>query len=56
MATSWDEQKTKLKKLFPGITEEDLFFTLGRKPEMFEKLQIKLGKTKEEFSKIIEAL
>lgn len=52
---SWNEQKTRLKKEFPVLTEKDLFFEIGRKNEMLAKLQIKLGKTKEELQRIIEA-
>ncbi|MFV5687924.1 general stress protein CsbD [Flavobacterium sp. LT1R49] len=50
---NWEEQKRKLKEKFAALTENDLFFTKGKKEEMIEKLQIKLGKTKEELLKII---
>jgi len=50
------EQKGKLKQKFAFLTDNDLMFEEGRKEEMFGKLQIKLGKTKEELHKIIEAL
>jgi uncharacterized protein YjbJ (UPF0337 family) len=53
---NWDEQKSKLKQKFAALTENDLLFTKGKKEEMIEKLQIKLGKTKEELNKIIEGL
>lgn len=52
---NWNEQKSKLKKKFPALTDKDLFFEIGKKNEMLEKLQVKLGKTKEEFQQIIEA-
>jgi uncharacterized protein YjbJ (UPF0337 family) len=38
------------------LTDDDLLFAEGKKDEMFGKLQIKLGKTKEELHKIISAL
>ncbi|MFV5695341.1 hypothetical protein ACM55G_07880 [Flavobacterium sp. LB3P122] len=50
---NWEEQKKKLKEKFAALTENDLFFTKCKKEEMIEKLQIKLGKTKEELLKII---
>ena len=52
----WNEQKGKLKQKFAVLTDNDLMFEEGRKDEMFGKLQIKLGKTKEEVEKILEAL
>lgn len=53
---NWEEQKIKLKQKFAALTENDLLFTEGKKEEMIKKLQIKLGKTKEELLKIIEVL
>ena len=53
---SWNEQKGKLKKKFAVLTDNDLMFQEGKKEEMFVKLQIKPGKTKEEFHKIIATL
>jgi len=53
---TWNEQKGKLKQKFALLTDDDLLFEEGKKDEMFGKLQIKLGKTKEELHKIIAAL
>jgi uncharacterized protein YjbJ (UPF0337 family) len=53
---NWNEQKGKLKQKFAALLDNDLMFEDGRKDEMFGKLQIKLGKTKEELLKIIAAL
>lgn len=53
---NWNDQKSKLKKKFPALTDKDVFFEIGRKNEMLANLQVKLGKTKEEFQQIIEAL
>ena len=53
---SWDEQKGKLKQKFASLTDDDLMFANGKKEEMMGKLEIKLGKTKEELHKIISAL
>jgi len=53
---NWDKQKGKLKQKFATITDDDLLFAEGKKDEMFGKLEIKLGKTKEELHKIISAL
>ena len=53
---NWNEQKGKLKKKFAVLTDNDLMFAEGKMEEMFGKLQIKLGKSKEELDKIIAAL
>ena len=53
---NWNEQKGKLKQKFATLTDNDLMFEEGKKEEMFGKLQIKLGKSKEEIQKIIAAL
>ena len=52
---NWNEQKGKLKKKFGFLIENDLMFEEGKQEEMFGKLQIKLGKTKEELQKIIDS-
>ncbi len=53
---NWNEQKGKLKQQFAILTDNDMMFTEGKKEEMLGRLQIKLGKTKEELEKIISAL
>jgi uncharacterized protein YjbJ (UPF0337 family) len=53
---NWNEQKGKLKQRFAALTDDDLMFAEGKKEEMLGKLQIKLGKTKEELHKIIAVL
>lgn len=53
---NWNEQKGKLKKAFATLTDNDLMFEEGKKDEMLGNLQIKLGKTKEEWDKIIANL
>ena len=53
---NWNEQKGKLKQKFALLTDNDLMFEDGKKEEMIGRLQIKLGKTKEQIRSIIEAL
>ena len=53
---NWNEQKGKLKQKFAVLTDNDLMFKEGKKDEMFGRVQIKLGKTKEQLHKIIEGL
>ena len=51
-----EEQKGKLKQKFATLTDNDLLFAEGKKEEMMGKLQIKLGKSKEELHKILSDL
>jgi len=56
MKGNWDQQKGKLKQKFATLTDNDLLFAVGKKEEMFGRLETKLGKTKEELHKIISGL
>jgi uncharacterized protein YjbJ (UPF0337 family) len=50
---NWEEQKAILKQKFAALTDNDLLFEDGKKEEIIEKLQLQLGKTKEELHKIL---
>ncbi len=56
LTEKWNEQKSKLKQKFPTLKDKDLMFEEGKQEEMLAKLQVKLGKTKEELTKIMGAL
>lgn len=53
---NWNELKGKLKQKFAVLTDNDLMYEKGKKEEMLGKLQVKLGKTKEELNKIMADL
>ena len=53
---NWNEQKGKLKQRFAILTDNDLMFEEGKKDEMLGKLQVTLGKSKEELYKIMSKL
>jgi uncharacterized protein YjbJ (UPF0337 family) len=53
---NWNETKGKLKQKFALLTDSDLLLIEGKQDEMLGRLQIKLGKTKEEIQKIISSL
>ena len=53
---NWEEQKGKLKQQFATLTDNDLMFAEGKKDEMMGKLQIKLGKSKEELHNLLSNL
>lgn len=56
MKGNWEEQKGKLKQKFANLIDDDFLFAEGKKEEMMGKLQIKLGKTKEELNDIMSSL
>ncbi len=53
---NWNELKGKLKQKYAELTDNDLLYQAGKKDEMLGKIQVKLGKTKEELHNIINAL
>lgn len=53
---NWNETKGKLKQKFAILTDNDLLLAEGKEEELFGRLQIKLGKSKEELHKIISEL
>jgi uncharacterized protein YjbJ (UPF0337 family) len=50
---NWNEQKGRLKQKFAVLTDNDLMYEEGKKDEMLGKLQVRLGKTKEELNSIL---
>ena len=53
---NWSEQKTKLKSKFSFLSDQDLVYAEGKKEQMLENLQLKLGKTRRDLYTMIEAL
>ena len=53
---NWNETKGKLKQKFAMLTDSDVLLLAGKQEEMLGRLQVKLGKTKEEVQKIISEL
>ena len=53
---NWNETKGKLKQKFAILTDSDVLYEEGKQDEMIGKIQIKLGKTKEELHKLISEL
>lgn len=53
---NWHETKEKLKQKFKKLNDNDLLFSEGQQVEMINKLQVKLGMSKEEIRKIIANL
>ncbi|MGC4056943.1 MAG: CsbD family protein, partial [Chitinophagaceae bacterium] len=52
----WNELKGKLKQQYAELTDDDLMYEEGKDDELYGRLQTKLGKTKDEVTKIIADL
>jgi uncharacterized protein YjbJ (UPF0337 family) len=52
---SWNEVKGKLKQKYGDLTDDDLMFAEGKEDELLGRLQARLGKSKEELRREIEA-
>jgi uncharacterized protein YjbJ (UPF0337 family) len=53
---NWIETKGKIKQKFANLTDDDLLLVEGKEDELYGRLQVKLGKTKEEIHKVISEL
>ena len=53
---TWHEIAGKLKQQFANITDDDILLEDGKEEEFLGKIQIKLGKTKEEVLELISNL
>jgi uncharacterized protein YjbJ (UPF0337 family) len=53
---NWKQAKGKLKQKFATLTDSDLLLVEGKQEEMLGRLQVKLGKSREEIYKLIAAL
>jgi hypothetical protein len=56
MKVDWLATKEKLKEKFALLTEGDLQLKVGKHDEMIDRLQARLGKTREEMDKLISEL
>ena len=53
---TWNVEKEDLKQRFAILTDHDLLLEESKNQEMLRRLQIKLGKTKEELHKLLSDL
>ncbi|MBC7827095.1 MAG: hypothetical protein H7122_05070 [Chitinophagaceae bacterium] len=54
--TPWEEVKEKLKETNIHLTDEDLHYQPGEEDALLERLQNKMGKSKEEIKRFIESV
>lgn len=52
----WEEQKAKLKAMFPALDGDDLRYDYGMKEVMFNLLQVKLGLSRDELNSLLAKL
>jgi uncharacterized protein YjbJ (UPF0337 family) len=51
---NWNVVKGKLKQQYADLTDNDLAFVDGKEDELLGRLQLKLGKSKQEILALIE--
>lgn len=51
---SWEQVKSKLKRRFGRLNDQDLQYTEGEEDQLFNRLQRRLGKSREEVIQIIQ--
>jgi uncharacterized protein YjbJ (UPF0337 family) len=52
----WNELKGKVKQEHGDLTDDDLRYEEGKDDELFGRLQVKLGKTKDEIVSWLRSL
>jgi uncharacterized protein YjbJ (UPF0337 family) len=50
---NWNIAKGKLQQEFAELTEDDLSYQEGQEDELLGRLQVKLGKSKEELKRVL---
>ena len=53
---NWNEIAGKLKQQYASLTDDDLLLKEGKEEELLGRLQVKLGKTKDELHKLFSNL
>ena len=53
---NWNVIQGRLKKEYGDLTDDDLTYAEGEEEELIGRLQVKLGKTKEEVKNIIDSI
>lgn len=56
MHGSWNDVKSQLRKNYAELTEEDLTYTEGQENELLDRIQAKIGKTRDEVQRMLHDL
>ena len=49
----WSVSKERLKQKYPGLTDNDLAYILGKEDEMIDQIQRKTGESRDEIEKYL---
>jgi hypothetical protein len=52
----WPDLKEKLRKQYPGLSDEDLVLEIGKEAELLQRLQTLLKKNSEEINYFLSAM
>lgn len=53
---NWNQIKGKLKQEYGELTEDDLTYEEGKEEELLGRLQVKMGKSKDEIKDYIDSI
>lgn len=53
---NWEEIRTRLQQKYPGLTKDDLTYTVGQGEELLRKLGKKTGKSREALIKDLNSM
>lgn len=53
---NWEEIRTRLQKKYPGLTKDDLTYTVGQGEELLHKLGKKTGQSREALIKDLNSM
>ncbi|OKL42209.1 general stress protein CsbD [Pontibacter flavimaris] len=56
MHGSWDDVKRQLRQNYGELTEEDLTYEKGQEHELLDRLQARIGKTRDEIQRMLSDL
>ncbi|WP_266202802.1 YtxH domain-containing protein [Pontibacter kalidii] len=56
MHGSWDDVKRQLRQNYDELTEEDLTYEKGQEHELLDRLQTRIGKTRDEIQRMLSDL
>lgn len=53
---NWSEKKQRLQRRYPDLTDDDLAYVEGKEDKLFERVEQRLGTSREETEKIIRKI
>lgn len=53
---TWKEKKERLQRRYPDLTDDDLAYAEGKEDKLFERMEQRLGTSREETQKIVRKI